>query len=130
MNVERHGTGTPWEPVVGYSRVVRAGPLVVVSGCTSTGPDGAFVDGGAGEQAARALDNILTALERVGAKASDVVQTRMYVTDIAAWEAVGRAHGEDFGGVRPATAMVQVAALIDPRMRVEIEATAYLDASF
>ena len=130
MNVERHGTGTPWEPVVGYSRVVRAGPLVVVSGCTSTGPDGAFVDGDAGEQAARALDNVLSALERVEAKPSDVVQTRIYVTDIAEWEAVGRAHGEVFGGVRPATAMVHVAALIDPRMRVEIEAMAYLGASF
>ena len=122
--IERHGTGTPWEPVVGYSRVVRAGPLVVVSGCTSTGPDGAFVDGDAAEQARRALANVVAALERVGATPADVIQTRIYVTDIEEWEAVGRAHGEVFGDIRPATAMVQVAALIDPRMRVEIEATA------
>ena len=122
--IERHGTGTPWEPVVGYSRVVRAGPLVVVSGCTSTGPDGAFVDGDAGAQARRALANVVDALARVGAGTEHVIQTRIYVTDISEWEAVGRAHGEVFGDVRPATAMVQVAALIDPRMRVEIEATA------
>jgi enamine deaminase RidA (YjgF/YER057c/UK114 family) len=125
MDAERHGTGTPWEPVVGYSRAVRSGPLVVVSGCTSTDSDGAFVDGDAGDQARRALANVVAALERAGATAADVVQTRIYVTDIAEWEAVGRAHGEVFGAVRPATAMVQVAALIDPRMRVEIEAMAY-----
>jgi enamine deaminase RidA (YjgF/YER057c/UK114 family) len=130
MDVERHGTGTPWEPVVGYSRVVRAGPLVVVSGCTSTGPDGDFVDGDAAGQARRALANVVAALERVGAAAEHVIQTRIYVTEIADWEAVGRAHGEVFGEIRPATAMVQVAALIDPRMRVEIEATAYLGTSF
>jgi enamine deaminase RidA (YjgF/YER057c/UK114 family) len=126
MDIERHGTGTPWEPVVGYSRVVRAGPLVVVSGCTSTGPDGDFVDGDAADQARRALGNVVAALERVGATAADVIQTRIYVTEIVEWEAIGRVHGEVFGEIRPATAMVQVAALIDPRMRVEIEATAYL----
>ena len=129
-DIERHGTGTPWEPVVGYSRVVRAGPLVVVSGCTSTGPDGAFVDDDAAGQARRALANVVAALGRAGAAPEDVIQTRIYVTQIAEWEAVGRAHGEVFGDIRPATAMVQVAALIDPRMRVEIEATAYLAASF
>ena len=125
MDVERHGTGTPWEPVVGYSRVVRAGPLVVVSGCTSTGPDGRFVDGDAAEQARRCLANVVAALERVGAAPADVVRTRIYVTDIADWEAVGRAHGDVFGEIRPATSLVQVAALIDPGMRVEIEAMAY-----
>src|SRR5687768_16886291 len=119
-DVERHGTGTPWEPVVGYSRVVRAGSLVVVSGCTSTDDAGEFVDGDAGTQARRALANVVSALERVGATATDVVQTRIYVTDISEWEEVGRAHGEVFGDIRPATAMVQVVALIDPRMRVEI----------
>jgi enamine deaminase RidA (YjgF/YER057c/UK114 family) len=126
MDVERHGTGTPWEPVVGYSRVVRAGPLVVVSGCTSTGPEGEFVDGDAADQARRALANVVAALARAGAEPKDVIQTRIYVTEIVEWEAVGRAHGEVFGDIRPATAMVEVAGLIDPRMRVEIEATAYL----
>ena len=125
-DVERHGTGTPWEAVVGYSRVVRAGPLVVVSGCTSTGDDGAFVDGDAAGQTRRALANVVAALARAGAAPAQVIQTRIYVTDIAEWEAVGRVHGEVFGDVRPATAMVQVAALIDPRMRVEVEATAYI----
>jgi enamine deaminase RidA (YjgF/YER057c/UK114 family) len=128
MDVERHGTGTPWEPVVGYSRVVRAGPLVVVSGCTSTGADGRFVDGDAAAQARCCLANVVAALERVGAAPEDVVRTRIYVTDIADWEAVGRAHGDVFGEIRPATSLVQVAALIDPGMRVEIEAMAYSPA--
>jgi enamine deaminase RidA (YjgF/YER057c/UK114 family) len=123
--IERHSSGTAWEPVVGYSRVVRAGPLVFVSGCTSTGDDGAFVDGDSGEQAARALANVVAALGRAGVTAGDVVQTRMYVTDIADWEAVGRAHGAVFADIRPATAMVEVSGLIDPRMRVEVEAVAY-----
>lgn len=123
--IERHGTGTPWEPVVGYSRVVRAGPLVVVSGCTSTAEDGGFVDGDAGAQMRRALDNVLGALARAGATREQVIQTRIYVTDIGEWEAVGRAHGEVFGDVRPATSMVEVAGLIDPRMLVEVEAVAW-----
>ena len=119
-------SGTPWEEVVGYSRAVRNGPFVWVSGTTSTGPDGQFVDGTAAEQTRLALSNIARALQQVDASIDDVVQTRMYVTDIAQWEEIGRVHGEVFAGIRPATAMVEGRALIDPRMVVEIEAVAYL----
>ncbi|SDG58108.1 RidA family protein [Klenkia brasiliensis] len=121
--MRRLGSGSPWEDVVGYSRVVRTGDLVFVSGTTGT-RDGVLVDGGAAEQTRQALTNVLAALDRVGAGAADVVRTRLYVTDSAQWEAVGRVHGEFFGAHRPATAMVQVAALIDPAMVVEVEADA------
>jgi enamine deaminase RidA (YjgF/YER057c/UK114 family) len=122
-----HSTGSKWEPVIGYSRTVRTGQLVFVSGTTASGADGNLVGvGNPYAQTQQILKNIRAALEAVGARPEHVVRTRIYMTDISRWEEVGRAHGEVFGEIRPATAMVEVARLISPEILVEIEADAVI----
>ena len=118
-------SGSPWEPLVGYSRAVRAGSFIAVAGTTGTDAEGRVVaPGDLVTQTRVALEKIERALEQVGAKMSDVIRTRIYLTDIARWEVVGRVHGEVFGEIRPASTMVEVRALISPEIHVEIEADA------
>ena len=129
MAVERHGSGGSYEEVVGYSRVIRAGDLVVVAGCTASLPDGAIAGiGAAYEQTVQTIANVESALARVGATLADVIRTRVFLTDVAHFDGFTRGHSEAFGAIRPVNTTVIVAALADPRMLIEIEVDAHLGA--